>query len=252
MNSKPVQASDLDTVQPVLSLFELLVMLLAFAGWAFAAVVIVPLWLPGLTASLLGTEPKAYWYLARVSGVIAFLLLWLSVVFGLVVSNKMARLWNGGPTAVELHQFITWLAIALAMFHALILLGDQYIKATLWQVAVPFTYVGYQPAWVALGQIAFYLAVIVAASFYVRKQLGFRAWRTLHYVSFAIYFLLTLHGIFAGTDTNAPGMVVVYLATGISVYSLLLVRVFDAIRNQRPTSHVHTNSILPPNPPRRR
>src|SRR5437016_4936057 len=121
-------------IPAVLNPFELILMMFAVAGGAIAGAVLLPAWLPGLTTSLLGTEPKAFWYLARASGVVAYLLLWLTLVFGLVVSNKMARLWNGGPTAVELHQFVTWIAIAFSMFHALILMGDHYIQSNLQQV----------------------------------------------------------------------------------------------------------------------
>jgi len=222
---------------PLLNPIEIILMLLAFAGGAFAAAVLLPAWLPGMSASLVGDAPKAYWYLARATGVVAYLLLWFSMVLGMVVSNKMARLWNGGPTAIELHQFVTWLAIAFSVFHALILLGDKYISATLLQVLTPFAYSDYQPLWVGIGQVAFYLALIIAASFYFRKQIGYRAWRTLHYVSFVLYLVLTLHGIFAGTDTAASGMLLLYLGSALIVYFLLMVRVLNAIRAPRVTPH---------------
>ncbi|OQY87190.1 MAG: hypothetical protein B6D41_12105 [Chloroflexi bacterium UTCFX4] len=222
---------------PLLNPIEILLMLLAFAGGALAAAVLLPAWLPGLSASLLGDAPKAYWYLARAAGVIAYLLLWLSMVFGMVVSNKMARLWNGGPTAIELHQFVTWLAIAFSVLHALILLGDKYISATLVQVLTPFAYSDYEPFWVGMGQIGFYVCVLIAASFYFRKQSGYRAWRALHYGSFVLYLVLTLHGIFAGTDTAAPGMMLLYLGSALIVYFLLLVRILNAIRTPRVTPH---------------
>ena len=238
MSTKPVEQEIPQALNPM----ELILMLLAVAGGAFAAAVVLPAWLPGLTESLLGSEPKAFWYLARSTGVVAYVLLWLSIVFGLVVSNKMARLWNGGPTAVELHQFVTWLAVAFGLFHALILMGDAYIKSTLVQVLAPFAYSGYEPFWVGLGQIAFYLTILVAASFYLRKRMGYRTWRTLHYVSFVIYFLLTVHGIFAGTDTTNPFVLGMYIAMSIVVYFLLIVRIFDAIRAPRAAKHVDTKS----------
>lgn len=222
---------------PLLNPIEILLMLLAFAGGAFAAAVLLPAWLPGLSASLVGDAPKAYWYLARATGVVAYLLLWFSMVLGMVVSNKMARLWNGGPTAIELHQFVTWLAIAFSIFHALILLGDKYISATLVQVLTPFAYSDYEPLWVGIGQFSFYLALIIAASFYWRKQIGYRAWRALHYGSFVLYLILTLHGIFAGTDTAAPSMMLLYLGSALIVYFLLLVRILNAIRASRVTTH---------------
>lgn len=250
MSAIPINRIEEEEIPQALSVLELTVMLLAVAGGTIAAAVVLPIWLPGLTDSLLGTQPKAFWYLARATGEIAYLLLWLAIVFGLVVSNKMARLWNGGPTAVEMHQFVTWLAISFGLFHALILMGDGYIKSTLPQVLRPFGYTGYQPFWVGLGQVAFYLALIVAASFYVRKQMGYRAWRTLHYLSFVIYFLLTVHGFFAGTDTTAPVVLGMYILTSVTVYFLLLVRIFDSVRAPRPTNNVATKSTTHSSPAR--
>lgn len=241
MSAKPNVPANQDVPQ-ALNVFEILVLLLAVAGGAIAAAVILPVWLPGLTQSLLGTEPKAFWYLARTTGVVAYVLLWLTMVFGMVVSNKMARLWNGGPTAVELHQFLTWLAITFGLFHALILMGDTYIKSTLVQVITPFGYTGYEPFWVGIGQIAFYLALLVAASFYVRKQIGYRAWRILHYVSFVVFMMLTAHGILTGTDTTQPAMFVMYAVSSVTVYFLLVIRIFSAIRGAKPSSNAVTKS----------
>jgi hypothetical protein len=53
-----------------------------------------------------------------------------SVAFGLIMTNRMARVWPGGPTAFDLHQFTSLLGLAFAVFRGLILLGDQYIKYT--------------------------------------------------------------------------------------------------------------------------
>src|SRR5689334_13109969 len=85
-------------------LYTVLLMLLAIAAGVFAAVVALPRWLPGLSASLLGPEPKVYWYLSRSSAVVAYLLLWCSMATGLAISNRLARIWPGGPTAFDLHQ----------------------------------------------------------------------------------------------------------------------------------------------------
>lgn len=235
--------TNLDDVAATLEPAELLLMLLAVAAGTFAAAVVLPMWLPGLAASLLGDQPKAYWYLARASGFVAFVVMWLSVALGLIITNKMARLWNGGPTAVELHQFTTWLAVGLTVFHAFILLGDQYIKSTPSQVLLPFGYINYKPEWVGVGQIAFYLTIVVAASFYFRKHLGYRAWRTLHYMSFVVYLMITVHGVFAGTDSAA--LMAVYLAFGLGVYLLTMHRIFQSIR----APAVHSSAPRTPGQP---
>ncbi|MGB8645570.1 MAG: ferric reductase-like transmembrane domain-containing protein [Anaerolineae bacterium] len=233
MNQTP--RTNLDDVTPSLSPFDLLLILLAVAGGALAAAVVLPTWMPGLMQSLLGDQPKAYWYMARASGFVAFIMIWLSVALGLIITNRMARLWNNGPTVMDLHQFTTWLSIAMALFHALILLGDRYIQSTVVQVLTPFGYANYKPEWVGIGQIAFYLTIVVAVSFYFRKQLGYKAWRKLHYVSFLVYVLIVLHGILAGTDT--PSLMWVYIASGAATYFLTMYRIIQTIKVPTPARH---------------
>ncbi len=218
----------LNDVEPSVSLSGAVSMLAAAAAGALAAVLIVPSWLPGLAGSLLGPEAHAYWYLSRASAVVAYLLLWFSVALGLGVTNKMARVWPGGPTAVDLHQFASLLGFAFALFHALVLLGDRYIDYAIWNIAIPFGSLQYRPLPVGLGQVAFFLLVPVTLSFYARRWMGFRLWRTLHYGSFVVYLFITLHGLLAGTDTTTPWMLGLYIAAGVSVYLLLLYRILTA------------------------
>ncbi len=217
-------APDLDNLPPAMPLHILIIMLLAVGLGAFAAAIVLPNWLPGLSQSLLGSEPKAYWYLSRASATVAYGLLWLSMASGLIITNKLARLWPGGPIAFDLHQFTSLMGLAFALFHALILMGDKYINYNLAQVLVPFNSTGYKPVWVGLGQIGFYLLAIVGLSFYVRKRLGNRTWRSIHYLSFLMYALALLHGIFAGTDSTVLAMRAFYWVTGASLLFLFVYR----------------------------
>ncbi len=206
-------------------LHTLIIMLLAVVLGAFAAAIVLPNWLPGLSQSLLGNEPKAYWYLSRASALVAYTLLWLSMAFGLIITNRLARLWPGGPIAFDLHQFTSLIGLAFALFHALILMGDKYINYDLAQVLVPFNSTGYKPVWVGLGQIGFYLFVIVGLSFYARKRLGNRSWRLIHQLSFLMFVLALLHGILAGTDSTVVALQIFYWATGASLLFLLVYRI---------------------------
>ncbi len=206
-------------------LHTLIIMLLAVALGAFAAASVLPQWLPGLSQSLLGSEPKAYWYLSRASAMVAYSLLWLSMALGLLITNRLARLWPGGPVAFDLHQFASLLALAFALFHALILMGDKYIHYDLAQVLVPFNSSGYKPIWVGLGQLGLYLLAIVGLSFYVRKRLGPRTWRLIHYLSFLTFALALLHGILAGTDSPLMALQIFYWFTGASLLFLFVYRI---------------------------
>lgn len=197
------------------------------AGLLVAAVAL-PAWLPGLRDSLLGAEPKAYWYLARSSALAAYGLLWLSMVFGLLMTGRLARVWPGGPTAFDLHQHTSLLGLACALFHALILLGDRYVEASLAQVLVPFAYSGFAPLWVGMGQLALYGMALVGLSFYVRERLGRRQWRLVHMLSFAAFILALAHGVTSGSDTGLAPVQMFYWASGGSVLFLSVYRVLVA------------------------
>jgi predicted ferric reductase len=209
--------------------------LLAVGVGVFAAVVALPTWLPGLSASLLGAEPKAYWYLSRSSAMVAYVLLWLSMALGLMMTNRLARAWPGGPTAFDLHQYASLLGLAFALFHALILLGDRFIQADLRQVLVPFAYGGYSPLWVGLGQVGIYLMAIVGLSFYVKGQIGRAAWRAIHFISFLMFALALAHGVLSGSDGGLIGIQALYWFTGGSVLFLTAYRIL-VTRQQRRTA----------------
>ena len=223
--SAPSSSTELDQLPPAMPLSTLIIMLLAVALGAFAAAIVLPNWLPGLSQSLLGAEPKAYWYLSRTSALVAYVLLWLSMALGLIITNKLARVWPGGPTAFDLHQFASLLGLAFALFHALILMGDKYINYDLAQVLMPFNSGGYKPVWVGLGQIGFYLFAMVGLSFYMRKRLGQRRWRLIHFLSFLTFALALAHGILAGTDTTVEWVRVFYWTTGATLVFLMIYRI---------------------------
>ena len=229
MSAQVVTKDELDTLPPAMPWQALVVMLLAVAFGAFAAAVILPNWLPGLSASLLGAEPKAYWYLSRASAMIAFLLLWFSMASGLIITNKLARVWPGGPTAFDLHQYTSLLGLAIGLFHALILMGDHYINFSLAQVLIPFTSTAYRPIWVGIGQLGLYASAIVSFSFYVRKRLGRRAWRLIHYLSFINFMLTLIHGITSGTDSPEAWARGLYWATGLSLVFLTVYRIIVSV-----------------------
>jgi predicted ferric reductase len=182
---------------------SLILVLIAMSIGILLAIVVLPLWAPDIALSLTGTDPKAYWFLSRATAFVALGMLWISMALGLGITNKLAHIWPGGPTAFALHEYTSVLGLAFVLFHALFLLGDHYINIGLLQLMVPFSTQAYQPFWVGLGQTGFYLSLIVTLSFYVRKKIGQKLWRGLHYISFLAYLGALVHGLAIGTDTSA-------------------------------------------------
>jgi hypothetical protein len=143
---------------------------------------------------------RAYWYISRSSGVIGYVLLTLGVLWGLVQSGALFRRRVPPVLALGLHSSLSWWGIALGALHAVMLLGDRYMAFTVAQLLAPFAS-AYRPIPTGLGIIGFYGALVVSISFYARRFYGYKTFRLLHYGSYGVFVLVTLHGILAGTDT---------------------------------------------------
>ncbi len=219
-----------DSVEPQVPLGMALLIIFGTAVGTLVTIAALQTWLPAMGLSLAGVQPQAYWDLARSAGIAAYLLMWLSVMFGLIITNRMARIWPGGPLAVDLHQFSSLLGLGLVVFHGLILLGDQYIKYTLPQILIPFASVNYKTVWVGLGQLAFYALIPITFSFYIRRQIGANVWRAIHYVSFIAFSMVTVHGLLAGSDATNPVVLGMYGMTGLSAVLMTLYRMTNMVR----------------------
>jgi len=216
---------EFESAEPAIGGGTLVFVTLALVAGIFAAAELLPAWLPNLADSLLGTEAKAYWYLSRGSAFVAYFLVWLSMALGLTITNRMARVWPGGPTAFEIHEYTSIIGLAFGLFHALILMGDRYINYSLAQILIPFASLGYRPIWVGLGQIAFYAWVILVVSFYVKKKIGTKTWRLIHFTSFIMFVMVCVHGLLSGTDASTPWAQWLYWISAGSVLFLLVYRV---------------------------
>jgi predicted ferric reductase len=76
-----------------------------------------------------------------------------------------------------------------------------------------------------LGTLSLYAGLLVSASFYFTKQIGYRTWRLIHALSYLMFAGVTLHSVRLGTDSSTPVMQVVYLLAGGSVLFLTLFRI---------------------------
>jgi predicted ferric reductase len=182
-------------------------------GVAFALVVL-PDVVPPLARALSSPQPRTWWHLSRASGLVAYGLLEASMLLGLLLSTRFAKTWPGTATAFALHEHASTLGLAFATFHALVLLGDRHTPFALAQLALPFG-AAYRPLAVGAGQLAVYGSALLVGSFYVRKRIGQRAWRLVHFASFLVFALTLAHALAAGTDQ------VVVLVGSVPIAALL-------------------------------
>jgi predicted ferric reductase len=201
-----------------LNLWSALLGLLIIFGLALAGLVL------GIGVTGLAGETKSFWYLSRAVGFVAYLLLWGSVAWGLLLSSKIGQRRLRPPALFDAHRFLSYVALGFAFFHGLVLMGDRYLSFPLGAVLMPFAS-EYKPTLVAMGQLALWLSLLVSLSFLVQKRIGRRAWRSLHYVSFAVYGLALVHSIWLGSESHLLAVKIMYLLTAEVVIFLTAYRI---------------------------
>lgn len=158
-----------------------------------------------------------FWLLARASGFTAYTLLTASVLAGLVLKSRPVRAFR--PAAVtDTHRFLALLGLGALCLHGLTLVLDSTVHVPLAALLVPGLS-PYRPLATGIGVLAAELMLVVYASFSLRRRIGVRNWRRLHWATYAIFAGATIHGLAAGTDSSRPWAVAVYLAAVGTVVS---------------------------------
>ena len=156
------------------------------------------------------------WYLARASGIVAFVLLTIAVVLGLTLSGR-AKLPSWPRFAVEdVHRF-AGLADGHVRLFARADTVRGLVRAFLVEAAGCPGTSSYRPLSTALGVVAAELLLALAITNRYRKRLSYRFWRRAHYLNFAVWGLALFHGIFAGTDRVALWADVLYGCSAAAV-----------------------------------
>jgi hypothetical protein len=201
------------------------------ARWGLAAVAIgivvgatVPTAARGLATVVDANPQSLVWLFERMFAWLAYLAVAGSVVYGLLLSTKLLDAIAHRPISFSLHQDLAAFGLGLAAIHGMLLGLDHTVPFTIAQILVPGL-APHAPVAVAFGQVALYLMAAVTASFYLRRRIGQRAWRTFHYVTFLVFVGVTVHGIAAGSDSNAPWAEAIYLGSSALVLFLLVYRI---------------------------
>lgn len=164
----------------------------------------------------LAAGPSAYWYATRGAGVVALLLLTASVVMGVVdFSRWQSQHW---PRFVVdgVHRTVSLLAVVFVAVHVVTTVADGFTSIGLTDAIVPFAS-AYRPLWLGLGTIAFDLLLALTITSILRRHVGQRTWRAVHWTAYACWPLALVHGLGTGTDTPLGWMLLIALGCTIAV-----------------------------------
>jgi predicted ferric reductase len=178
----------------------------------------------GLSTAWTANRAILPWVFERLFAFLAYGAMTGSVIYGLLLSTKILDAIAHRPISFALHQDLASIGLGLAAVHGTLLALDSSVPFSLAQIAVPGL-APYAPLAVAVGQVSLYLTAVVVGSFYLRRRIGQRAWRALHYFTFLAFVGATVHGIAAGTDSATPGAWWLYVGSTTAVVFLLTYRV---------------------------
>lgn len=182
------------------------------------------------------------WYIGRGSGLVAVVVLTVTVVLGMLSTVPGRR---GGPRRRVLlqgvHRQLTLAGVVLIVLHIGCLVADRWVDVDLVDTLLPFGST-YRRFWLGLGTLAVDLMVVVVVTSLLRQRMAPAAWRAVHWLAYATWALAVAHGLMAGTDARARP---VQLLAAVCVNAVLLALIARVQAGRAPVSPGETIPARP-------
>jgi predicted ferric reductase len=175
----------------------------------------------------LGPNPppgQPAYIMMRVAGHVAFVLMFAQLVVG---SSAVAlSRWLDWGGLVRFHRGLGLFTIGAVLSHPLLFGWGRTLRAGKEQVSttlLPHLGVNYWETMLALGAFALYAAILAAAAAMLGRRIGERAWRIVHAMNYAAFFLAFFHAISIGSETRFPAVTIEYsILAGAAAVALLV------------------------------
>lgn len=156
-----------------------------------------------LLATTVLASTKVWWFVSRASGIVAWALLALAVLWGLALSTRALGRRPAAPWLLDVHRFLGGLAVLFTIVHFSTLALDPWMTSeygySITQAFIPFAS-EWKPVPVAWGVVAFWLLLAVELTSLVRNRIPQDLWRWVHLSSYALYAMATIHLLTAGSE----------------------------------------------------
>jgi methionine sulfoxide reductase heme-binding subunit len=175
--------------------------------------------------------PTTYWYLTRGTGAVALVLLTVSVVLGLVGTVGFTAVRWPRFAIDTVHRDVSLLVIVLLVLHILTTVLDGFAPITLLDGVFPFLS-PYRPFWLGLGTLSFDLILAIAITSLVRRRLGYRSWRAVHWLAYVSWPIAVLHTLGTGSDVKQSWLLLLTAVCVVAVLVAVLVRIGTVDRSR--------------------
>jgi hypothetical protein len=218
----------------------------AFPAWfrvfaLLAAGALVMTGVPPLLDALAAPEVPAMWWAARAFGLLAYVALWASALFGVLLAGRGAGGLLDRAVVLDLHDQWALAALVATALHVLAVLGDPRAGVGPLAALVPLTSTTLRGP-VALGTFALWGMAAVAVSTALVPRLPPRAWRAIHATAFGTLVLALAHGATAGRDAGSAAVRALYAGSVAVLLGAVLQRLALAARPPAPRGSPHAAS----------
>src|SRR5205823_6374706 len=104
---------------------------------------------------------------------------------------------------------------------------DSFAPIKLIDAVIPFAS-AYRPQWMGFGAVALDVLIALVITSLVRRRLGYRTWRAVHWLAYASWPVAVLHGLGTGSDTKIWWMLGLTGACVAAVSAAILLRTVRA------------------------
>jgi methionine sulfoxide reductase heme-binding subunit len=180
-----------------------------------------------VSVPLAASGGSAYWYLTRSTGAVALLLLTFAVALGVLDVQRLST--PRWPRFVldRLHRNVSLMAMAFLVVHILTSVLDSFAPISLLDAFIPFAG-SYRPFWLGLGALAFDMLIAVTITSLLRRHMGYRSWRAIHWLTYASWPIALLHGFGTGSDVKSAWLLVLSIGCLVVVLTAIASRAISS------------------------
>src|ERR1700722_930844 len=136
------------------------------------------------------------------AGGISLLLLTISVAAGVLISRRRDL-----PRALrypsrKLHEYASLLALGFLALHIVLAISGRFSRIPWLAAVIPFA-AGPDRLWLGLGAVAGDLLIAVVLTSVLRRRVGRRAWRLVHWSAYACWPAAEVHSLGLGIGIRA-------------------------------------------------
>lgn len=162
---------------------------------------------------------QLWWFVSRASGIVAWVLAALAVIWGLALSTRALGTRPRAPWLLDVHRFLGGLTVVFVGVHLFSLVLDSFVSFGFVELFLPMAS-DWKPGAVAWGIVAFYLLIAVELTSLLKSRIPPLLWRGVHLTSYVLYLTATAHLLLAGTDRTNRVLLAAVLASITAVVFL--------------------------------